>query len=186
MITRTDSFTRYIHERVDEYLYTRASRFENCRLPWERETGRDRGSSTLEGLSFRYVVAFTSLSLSILSPLSFLSVLVYRSSRFHAKSRPPLIQRRPTGHSSRTAHYRYYKLRVSSFLPPLLSPFSLSSRRLISNNYYCCLLCGSSAALFPRQCFNPFLSLRIHRAFSRWVVEVTGNLFLNLLPMTDI
>lgn len=96
------------------------------------------------GPLFSYVAAFTLfLSLFHTSPYThtntfplslFRSSLLpyslahsYRSSRFHAKSRPPLIQRRPTGHSSRTAHYRYYKLGISSFPPSPPFSFSLSS-----------------------------------------------------------
>lgn len=133
----------------------------------------------------------------------------YRSSRFHAKSRPPLIQPQPTGHSSRTAHYDITNSRKSS---SLLSFFSLSPSFLSSIYSYQIIIivvCFAARSLhyslppppFPlppspsprspvphrggaSRCHQP-PSSRVRCTFPRWVAGVTGNLFLNLLPMTD-
>lgn len=86
------------------------------RLPREEaeSRGRDGRSSTLWApflaASPSSLCGRLHLSFLPLPPRSSSSRSLYRSSRFHAKSRPPLIQPRPTGHSSRTAHYRYYEL----------------------------------------------------------------------------
>ena len=89
--------------------------------------------------------------------------------RFRAKSRLPLIQRWLTGHSSRTAHYRYYP-------GPLL----------YRNNNYCCLLLH--VARFSPTPLHDHWFLIHPVAFSRSRrgrdSGLTGDFSRNLLPMT--
>lgn len=53
--------------------------------------------------------------------------------RFRAKSRLPLIQRRLTGHSSRTAHYRYYQAPSSIEIIIIVVCFCTAKSRALSH-----------------------------------------------------
>lgn len=79
---------------------------ERKRESEERRTIFHPLGPALRSLSLPYAATFTSHS----SPSPVPHRAPCRSSCFHAKSQLPLIQPRPTGHSSRTAHYRYYEL----------------------------------------------------------------------------